>query len=56
MPRSDPVSRPQFGGTQGELETIASYREAIRKLEKARFEPGGHKKGAGKDKEDGDGK
>ena len=32
MPRSDPIEKQAFGGTQQELETISSYLEALKKL------------------------
>ena len=32
LPRADPVTKVEFGGTQAELEMAAAYREALEKL------------------------
>lgn len=56
LPRDDPWERVLFGGSQGDLETIAGYQEALRKLRKGagRGEDGAHddakggSKGAGR--------
>ena len=57
LPRADPLEKPLFGGTQQELENIAAYTEALRKLRKSHgdtlSEPKG--KGKGKDEKGGDG-
>jgi hypothetical protein len=34
LPRDDPWEKVLFGGSQGELKTIAGYQEALRKLQK----------------------
>ena len=34
LPRDDPWERVIFGGSQGDLEVIAGYQEALRKLRK----------------------
>ncbi len=46
LQRPDPINRPVFGGTQAELETGASHRKALRRLDRARQDGGG--KGEGK--------
>jgi hypothetical protein len=53
LPKADPIKKPVFGGTQSELEVIAAYKEALRKLEGKRGSGGGHKgDGDGKKKAD----
>ena len=39
MPFADPLQRPEFGGTHGELSQIAAYRKAISELKAG--QPGG---------------
>jgi hypothetical protein len=34
LPKSDPLSRTEFGGTLAELEVVDGYREALKKLSK----------------------
>ena len=58
LPRSDPLEQSQFGGTQKELEIIAGYQDALKKLQKPKTfqgtdEDAGKGKGGGaKKKED----
>jgi hypothetical protein len=56
LPRRDPVTKVEFGGTHKELETIYAYREALKKLKKSQ-DPSGEPKGEGKGKakKEGDG-
>ena len=59
LPGGDPIDRVAFGGSHQEMEAIAGYHDAIRKLkrgqgsEDTKKEPKGKGagKGAGKDKE-----
>ena len=48
IPRKDPISRLEFGGTHRELETIFSYQKALKELKKTVDAPGG---GGGGDKD-----
>ena len=48
IPRKDPISRLEFGGTHRELETIFSYQKALKELKKTSDAPGGG--GGGGDK------
>ncbi len=58
LPRRDPLSRNEFGGTQPQLEAIHAYRDSLRRL-KPRQDPapgGKGKDGKGKTpKKEGDG-
>ena len=49
LPTADPLERVACAGTHNELEIIAGYQEALRRLKKGVDEPKG--KGKGKDKE-----
>ncbi len=54
LPRPDTLQRVVFGGSPGEMEVVASYRDTIRKLERSHADAGkakGAGKGKGKDQE-----
>ncbi len=53
LPKPDPIKKPVFGGTQAELDSVAAYRESLRKFE-AKRGAGAGGKGEGK-KKSGDG-
>ncbi len=51
LPKQDPIDKATFGGTHRQLETIAAYQEALKKLQKAHGAPGdGQKSGDAKGK------
>ncbi len=57
MPVSDPVDKVRCGGSHAQLEVVAAYRDAVRKLERAHTQntKDDHAGGGGK-KNKGDGK
>ncbi len=59
MPAADPIDKERFGGSHAQLEVVAAYREAIKKLGKSRHDGGKDKDGKdgkhGKKKEHDDG-
>ncbi len=59
LPAADPIDKVRFGGSYSQLEVVAAYRGAVRKLEKLHDGQNKAGKGAGKNKkkkdEEGDG-
>ena len=52
LPKQDPLlDKQKFGGTQAELETVAAYHDAIKKLQRAHSESTKGAKGGGKGKD-----
>ena len=54
MPVSDPIDKTRFGGSHAQLEVVAVYKDAVRKLEKAHTQTD-HAGAGGSKKKKGDG-